>query len=167
MSCLYLFLLQCLFWARTYNWQFEKYRDVNFDTLSPEALSELKLAMDQEGFVRDSDIEACTPEYFSRMSPNVVAINCACCGHRDVPRDMDIPNFKEDVKIQGIRSYFNIRLSDPKLVPLRYTALETELYNKLVPLHITENEENIVLWSRYKQAISCHRLILEDQVISK
>ena len=121
--------------------------------------------MDQEGRVKDSDIEACMPNYFSRMSPNVVAKNCACCGHRDVPRDMDVPNYNEGVKIQGIQSYFNISILDPKLEPLRYTIPETELYNMLVPLHITENEENIALWSRYKRAISCVKVIFEDQVI--
>ena len=157
--------MQCLFWTRTYNWQFEKYRDVDFDNLSPEELDVLKLAMDQEGRVQDSDIEACMPKYFSRMSPNVVAKNCACCGHRDVPRDMVVPNYQEKNKVQGIMSYFEIMLLDPKLVPLQYTIQETELYNKLVPLHITENEENIALWSRYKQAISCYKLISEDQVI--
>ena len=125
----------------------------------------LKLAMDQEGRVQDSHIEACMPKYFSRMSPNIVAKNCACCGHRDVPRDKNVPNYQEDVKIQGIRSYFTYALSNPKLVPLRYTTQETHLYDKLVPLHITENEENIALWSRYKQAISCYKLVSEDQVI--
>lgn len=121
--------------------------------------------MDQEGRVKDSDIEACMPKYFSRMSPNVVAKNCACCGHRDVPRDMDVPNFQEDIKIQGIQSYFNCSILNPKLEPLRYTIQETELYNMLVPLHITESEENIALWSRYKQAISCVKVLFENQVI--
>ena len=59
---------QGLFWARTYNWLFEPWRDADFGAMSEETATELKAAMRSECEVGAADIERVMAAYYARTS---------------------------------------------------------------------------------------------------
>ncbi len=59
---------QGLFWARTYKWLFEPWRDADFGAMS-ETATELKAAMRSECEVVAGDIERVMAAFYARMDP--------------------------------------------------------------------------------------------------
>ena len=56
---------QALFWANTYNWKVERWRDVPFDATMPsDEVAALVAAMNEEAEVTYPDIERCMARFF-------------------------------------------------------------------------------------------------------
>ena len=77
---------QSLLWAGTYNWKFEHWRDIPFDSTMPsDEVEALLAAMNEEAEVTNSTMERCMAKYELRCPPGQPAYTCASCGHYDVP----------------------------------------------------------------------------------
>ena len=71
---------QALYWAKTYNWLFARWRRWDFARL-PEDMDDEELehhaallaAIEQEALVTDADTEACMQTYYERMNPTLPA----------------------------------------------------------------------------------------------
>ena len=83
---------QALYWAKTYNWLFARWRRWDFARL-PEDMDDEELehhaallaAIEQEALVTDADTEACMQTYYERMNPTLPACACGVCGVMSIP----------------------------------------------------------------------------------
>jgi hypothetical protein len=83
---------QELFWARTYNWLFEPWRDADFGEMSEETATELKAAMCSECEVGAGDIERVMAAYYARRDPIQSPRSCGSCRMMvDTPIDEALP----------------------------------------------------------------------------
>lgn len=110
--------MQAHFWARSGNWLFSDWRDLDFsrlrdddpataialqpdgadgaapvdpaddDAFTPQSLEALKLAMTQEGVLPVDDIPRVMAAFHRRMDPRRPAKACGACGVMDVPLDV-------------------------------------------------------------------------------
>ena len=111
---------QGLFWARTYNWLFEPWRDADFGEMSEETATELKAAMRSECEVGAADIERVMAAYYARMDPTQSPRSCGSCGVMDIPIDEALPGAPRASDV-GVESFREVRLDDPILALLLYT----------------------------------------------
>ena len=158
---------QALYWAKTYNWLFARWRTWDFAKL-PEDMDNEELehhqaliaAIEQEGLVTDADIEGCMQTYYERMNPTLPACACGVCGVMDIPlvvldrdrRSRD-PVYKSPADI-GIVQFTIVHLDDRRLAPLLYSDAQKRAYDLPVPVHKENTAENRAHWAHYKQVIS-------------
>ena len=156
---------QALYWAKTYNWLFARWRRWDFARL-PEDMDDEELehhaallaAIEQEALVTDADTEACMQTYYERMNPTLPACACGVCGVMSIPlvpldgRTRD-PVYTSPADI-GIVQFTTVHLDDRRLAALRYTDAQKRAYDLPVPVHKENTAENRAHWTRYKLVIS-------------
>jgi len=125
---------QGLFWARTYNWLFEPWRDADFGAMSEGTATELKAAMRSECEVVAGDIERVMAAYYARMDPTQSPRSCGSCGVMDIPIDEALPGAPRASDV-GVESFREVRLDDPILTSLLYTDAQHAAYDLPVPSH--------------------------------
>ena len=130
---------QGLFWARTYNWLFEPWRDADFAAMSEETATELKAAMRSECEVVAGDIERVMAAYYARMDPTRSPRSCGSCGVMDMPIDEALPGAPRASDV-GVESFREVRLDDPILTSLLYTDAQHAAYDLPVPSHMPGRE---------------------------
>jgi len=125
---------QGLFWARTYNWLFEPWRDADFGAMSEETATELKAAMRSECEVVAGDIERVMAAYYARMDPTQSPRSCGSCGVMDISIDEALPGAPRASDV-GVESFREVRLDDPILTSLLCTDAQHAAYDLPVPSH--------------------------------
>jgi hypothetical protein len=171
--------LQAHFWARSGNWLFSDWRDLDFsrlrdddgetlpggvdradagtdgpatDAFTRQSVEALKLAMTQEGVLPVDDIARIMAAFYRRMDPRRPAKACGACGVMDVPLDAATSaavGRAEAARI-GVTRFVDVPLGDPLLGLLAYTPEEAAAYDIAVPPHIPDTPANREHWARYK-----------------
>ena len=154
---------QGLFWARTYNWLFEPWRDADFGAMSEETATELKAAMRSECEVGAADIERVMAAYYARMDPTQSPRSCGCCGVMDIPIDEALPGAPRASDV-GVESFREVRLDDPILALLLYTDAQNTAYDLPVPSHVPDTPANRERWQRFRPVISAVTLRAGEEV---
>ena len=154
---------QGLFWARTYNWLFEPWRDTDFGEMSEETATELKAAMRSECEVGAADIERVMAAYYARMDPTQSPRSCGCCGVMDIPIDAALPGAPRASDV-GVESFREVRLDDPILALLLYTDAQNTAYDLPVPSHVPDTPANRERWQRFRPVISAVTLRAGEEV---
>ena len=154
---------QGLFWARTYNWLFEPWRDADFGEMSEETAAELKAAMRSECEVGAADIERVMAAYYARMDPTQSPRSCGCCGVMDIPIDEALPGAPRSSDV-GVESFREVRLDDPILALLLYTDAQNTAYDLPVPSHVPDTPANRERWQRFRPVISAVTLRAGEEV---
>jgi hypothetical protein len=159
---------QSLFWARTHNWLFRDYRNKDLNDLTEDEIENLIVAMKDEALVSENDIEEAMSIYRERMDPNVQEVGCGVCGCLDIPMG---EHFEDDYDIKKhprpsyINKFIEISLRDDVIRKLYYTEDQNNQYNRDVPSHIEDNEDNRKRWERYKKVISNIEEEINDKMI--
>ena len=143
---------QGLFWARTGNYLFEDFRNMDFANMDAATATLLKEAISQEAEVTPDDIKRCMEDYTHRMNPTLCPVACGSCGRADIPMEYD-PN-GPDAKLLGIETFHEVLLSDPILYPLHLTVDETTAFERPVPSHVLDTPENRARWLRFRPCLS-------------
>jgi hypothetical protein len=158
-----------VYWARTGNYLFEDYRNEDFANMELEVADRLKAAAASEALVTDQDIERCMSNFTSRVSPNLPASACGCCGTMDVEIDWPVGMPGRPSVVQqsamGIESFVEYNLNSDLLIPLRYTGAQETTYSLPVPRHIENNELNRERWTRFKNVISMVVVNINDSFV--
>ena len=154
--------MQAHFWARSGNWLFSDWRDLDFSRLSDDpadiealthqSVEKLMLAMTQEGVLPVNDIPRVMAAFYRRMDPRRPAKACGACGVMDVPLDAVAAaavDRAEAARI-GVTRFVDVQLHDPLLGLLAYTPEEADADDVVVPPHIPDTPANRDLWARYK-----------------
>ena len=89
--------------------------------MSEETATELKAAMRSECEVVAADIERVMAAYYARMDPTQSPRSCGSCGVMDIPIDEALPGAPRASDV-GVESFREVRLDDPILTSLLYTA---------------------------------------------
>ena len=152
---------QALFWANTYNWKFERWRDTPFDASMPsDEVAALVAAMNEEAEVTYADIERCTARYLRRCPPGQPAQACAACGTCDVPvvhstvAEADRVGVTHFHTVPFFQDYGQGVCLNADLKPLVYTREQDEAYNRVVPSHVVDTDDNRRHWARFRDVQS-------------
>ena len=135
-----------LYWARTYNWVFADWRGADFNHLEPDDNNRLILAITDESRPSAEDVERVSARYHARMNPNPAPRACGACGRQDVPMD----DSEYQLGTAGALHFTPVRLNEPVLEPLTFTADQTIEFNLPVPVHIADTPENRAMWARFR-----------------
>ena len=144
---------QSLLWAGTYNWKFEHWRDIPFDSTMPsDEVAALLAAMNEEAEVTYSTMERCMAKYELRCPPGQPTYTCASCGHYDVPTH---DNNAAEAARTGVTHFHTVPYFlggelNIDLLPLVYTEEQLAAYDLPVPPHMEDTVDNRALWTRYK-----------------
>jgi hypothetical protein len=155
---------QALFWARTYNWKFEEWRDKDLSTLSQLDEVNLRNAIKEEIDVDDDDKIRCMSNYYTIMNPTIPPRGCACCGIMDIPmapcEDEEIADLKDFQKEADsldfdITQFHEVNLTtNIELIESLKLTKEALAEHLKLPDHIEDTASNRVLWDRYRKVHS-------------
>ena len=73
------------FWARCGIWRFDRWRDADFATMTPDDARELAAAALQDAYPEDADLERAMKDFRERCDPTQPLTACGVCGYQSVP----------------------------------------------------------------------------------
>jgi hypothetical protein len=149
---------ESFFWARSFNWQFADWINKDFINMPLHEIDILKQAMYSDCNINENVIKNSLQKYYNHMNPTTPCMACSVCGQLDIPIHNNIKN-----DIPSIMSFTDVSLYDSCLQCLQYSIEDTENYNKNVPDHILDNNDNKLKWQRYKKIISNVQLNFEGK----
>ena len=155
------------FWARSWNWLFEDWRNADLAAMSPDEGRRFANAISSEAYLADHDLVRCMAKYRERFDPTQPARACGCCGRADVPLPPESRLDPALVGLMGVLSFTEVRLDSRFMQPLQYTPEQTAAYELPVPRHINDTAAARENWARYRLAISQIPVRLPDGTVTR